>query len=114
MPHLIAPLLIIAVGIGWLLQVKHVMPQVDWVWIILLGTIGVLLPIIGKASRATLIVGPFLTVWAITSFLRQTGTITFEIQGPILVITLGLLIALVRVFRPTRVARASENSAAGR
>jgi len=111
MPHLIAPLLIIAVGIGWLLQAKRFMPEVTWVWILLLGTIGLLLLILGRASHATLVVGPFLMMWALTSFLRQTGAITFEIEGPILVITLGLLLALVRIFRPARVTAAAENPA---
>lgn len=99
MHHLVAPLLLIAVGIGWLLHAQNVMPQVNWIWILLLATIGVLIPVVGGFNRATLVIGPFLVIWALTSFLRQTGRIELAIEGPILVIALGVLLAVVRVMR---------------
>lgn len=99
MHHLVAPLLLIAVGLGWLLHAQEVMPPVNWIWILLLATIGILIPIVGGLSRSTLVIGPFLVIWALTSFLRQTGRIELPVQGPILVISLGVLLAVVRMMR---------------
>jgi len=107
MHHLVAPLLLIAIGIGWLLHTQDIMPQVNWIWILLLATIGILIPIVGGLSRGTLVIGPFLVIWALTSFLRQTGRLELAVEGPILVIALGVLLAVVRVMRRPTTANSS-------
>lgn len=35
------PFLIIAVGLGWLLTSHHIIPGVDWIWILGMGVVGV-------------------------------------------------------------------------
>ena len=35
-----APILIIAVGVGWLLTVQGIVPGVNWVWVLGLGAAG--------------------------------------------------------------------------
>jgi len=99
MPQLIAPLILIAVGIGWLLHSQQVIPGVNWIWVLLLGTVGASILLVGKRSRTSLIAGPFLIIWALLTYLAQTGVLPSRIEGPALVITFGVLLALSRLLK---------------
>jgi hypothetical protein len=94
---LAVPIMIIAVGVGWMLTVHHVLPDVNWIWPIMLAIAGVLVIIVGGADKFTLVVGPFLIVGSIFSLLRQTGRIRIDSEVPALVILLGVLMLLVRL-----------------
>lgn len=99
MPQLIAPLILIAVGIGWLLHSQQVIPGVNWIWVLLLGTVGACILLVGKRSRTSLIAGPFLIIWAILTYLEQTGALPTKIEGPALVISFGILLAISRLIK---------------
>ncbi len=96
---LLAPILVIIVGITWLLNVLGIMPGVDWIWTVGLATAGLLTIIIGKTSSATIITGPFLIVASICSILRQTDRLTLNREIPILIIVLGLLMLIAQFIK---------------
>lgn len=95
---LVVPILIIAVGAGWLLNELELMPGLDWIWTIGLACVG-LITLAGGLNRFTAVVGPFLLVASLFSVLRQTGTMRIEIEVPCLVIVLGVLLLIARVAR---------------
>jgi hypothetical protein len=97
------PVLIIAVGIGWLLTVWDVLPSVNWVWLLCLGIVGVL-ALASGIDKLTFVVGPFLIVASFFSLLRQTERITVEVEVPSLVITGGVLMLLAALL-PLRTPR---------
>jgi hypothetical protein len=97
MKSMVVPLLVIAVGLGWLLTVKNVLPGVNWVWVLGLGLAGVLTLAVGGIDKVTLVLGPFLIMATVFSLLRQTGRMAVDIEVPALVIVLGLLLLAVQV-----------------
>jgi hypothetical protein len=93
------PLLIIALGVGWLLTVQGVLPGVNWVWVLGLGAAGVaVLGIIG-IDKATMVIGPFLIFAMVLSLLRQTKRLTIDSEVPVLVIGFGILLLLVQLIK---------------
>jgi hypothetical protein len=99
MPRLIAPLLLIAVGIGWLLHTQNVIPGVNWIWVLMLATVGLLILVVGGRSRTSIVAGPFLMVWALLTFLRQSEHLSTAVEGPALVISFGVLLAIGRLIK---------------
>src|SRR5688572_17470952 len=95
--QIIAPLFLIVIGVGWLLSVKQVLPTVDWVWVLLLGTAGLSILLVKRLTRTSIIAGPFLILWAALSFMRQTGKISEEVLVPVLIILFGVLLLVSRV-----------------
>ena len=49
---------------------------------------------IGGIDKATVVAGPMLIVTSMMSYLRQIERVTFEIEMPILVIVLGVLLVV--------------------
>jgi hypothetical protein len=88
------PVLLIAIGSGWLLSRSGVTPNVDWVWTLLLAALGVLTFVLGGFDKVTAIIGPLLIIGSGLSWLRQTGRITLGFEIPALMI-LGGVLALV-------------------
>jgi len=89
--------LIITVGIGWLLTVLHILPGVNWVWVLALGVLGALVLILGGVNKLTIVVGPFLILATFFSLLRQTGRLSLDVEVPSLVIAAGALLLIARV-----------------
>jgi len=89
--RIVFPGLVTAIGIGWLLTARGIVPGVDWAWIACLGVTGVLILAVRGIDRVTVIVGPFLLLSTLLSFLRQSGRMSIETELPVLVIAIGLL-----------------------
>jgi len=95
----VIPLLIIALGIGWLLNVLHVMVRVDWVWTLALAAVGILSLATGRLTRNSFVTGAFLLTASVLSVLRQTQVINLDIEVPVLVIVFGGLLLLAHLLR---------------
>jgi hypothetical protein len=98
----VAPILVIVVGIGWLLNVQGIIPKVDWIWTIALAVTGVLVIAVGGLDKLTAVVGPFLVISSICAVLRQTGKLSIEREVPILTIILGILMLTVMMVKLPR------------
>lgn len=86
-------ILIIAVGIGWLLTVQGFVAGVDWLWTMLLGTVGVLTFVLsGGVDKVSVVVGPFFLLTSVLSILRQRGALSVDVEIPLLVILIGVLL----------------------
>ena len=94
--ELIVPLLIIALGVTWLLNVLEIMPGVDWIWTVGLAAVGVITLLLGGVNKLTVVVGPFLMIASVCSLLRQIGSLPIDREVPILTIILGVLMLLVQ------------------
>jgi hypothetical protein len=94
---LIAPILVIALGITWLLNVLDIMPGVDWIWTVALAAVGVITLLLGGINKLTVVVGPFLMISSVCSLLRQIGSLPIDREVPILTIILGILMLLVQI-----------------
>jgi hypothetical protein len=94
---LVAPVLIITLGLGWLLTVNNLMPGVNWIWVLGLAVTGFLVLAVGGVDKVTFVVGPFLISSTLFSLLRQTGRISVDTEVPTLVIVFGVLMLLAKV-----------------
>ena len=95
----VVPILVIVVGIGWLLNLQGLIPNVDWIWTCLLGVLGILLLAVGGIDKLTAVIGPFLIVSSICSLLRQTGNLSVEKEVPILILALGILLLAANMLK---------------
>ena len=93
---LAAPILIIALGVGWLLTTQNIVPGVDWIWVVGLGVTGVLILAAG-IDKVTAVVGLFLIAATFFSLMRQTGRISVDTEVPSLVIVFGTLLLLAKL-----------------
>lgn len=91
---LIASLLLIAVGCGWLLNNLEIVPGVNWIWTLGLGLIGIAWLAIGGVNKLTAVLGPFLIFASILSYLRQTDRLDERHELPGLMVLLGVLILI--------------------
>ena len=95
----VVPVLIIVVGLGWLLNVLAIIPQIEWIWSLGMAAVGILTIAVGGFDRLTIVIGPFLAISAIFSVLRQTNNITVEKELPILTVSLGVLLLLAYLLK---------------
>jgi len=93
---LLLPILLIAVGVGWLLTTLGVAPGIDWVWTLGLAVVGLLAFVVAGFDKVTVVVGPFFVLASCLSILRQTGRLRLDIEVPILVILAGVLLLIAR------------------
>jgi len=88
---LVFPVLLVAVGSGWLLSTLGVAPGVDWIWTLVLAILGLLTFILSGFDKVTAVLGRFLFAASGLSLLRQTGRLSVNIEIPVLVILAGVL-----------------------
>jgi len=93
---LVLPILLIATGMGWLLTTLDFVPGMDWVWTLALAALGVLAFAVGGFDKVTVVIGPFFMIASGLSILRQTGRIHMDVEIPILVIIMGVLLLIAR------------------
>ena len=91
---IIVAVLVIALGIGWLLNTLGVIPGVDWLWTGGLGVAGILVMAASGINKFTFVIGSFLLVSSVFSVLRQTGRLRTNIELPVLFIIFGVLLLL--------------------
>ncbi len=91
------PILIITVGVGWLLTVQGIAPQINWIWTLGMASIGVLCFVLLGFDKVSVVVGPVFLISSLMSVLRQTGYLTIDSEVPILVILIGVLLLVARM-----------------
>ena len=96
--QLVIPVLIIAVGVGWLLTAQGYAPGVNWIWILGLGVVGILTFVLSKGfDKVSVVLGPFFLLASLLSVLRQMGNLRLEIEVPLLVISIGVLLLVAQM-----------------
>lgn len=96
---LVLPFLIITVGVGWLLTTLGVAPQINWVWTLGLAVVGFTTFAVSGVDKASVVVGTLFLLASLFSVLRQTGKLQLDTEVPILVISMGVLMLIVRSSR---------------
>lgn len=115
---LIIPVLMIAIGTGWLLTAQGIVPDVDWIWTLGLFAIGALSFVVSGFDKFSIVVGPLFLGASLLSVLRQTNRISVDTEVPLLVILGGITLLFARqsdVPSPTwMIQSTSERKQAGR
>lgn len=93
---LVVPILMIAVGIGWLLSTLNIIPEINWIWTAGLAAAGLLPFALGGLDKVNIVVGPWFLSASVLSVLRQSGKLSFDVEVPILVIIAGVLMIIAR------------------
>jgi len=95
--QLVIPVLIIAVGVGWLLTAQGFAPGVNWIWVLGLGVVGILTFVLSKGfDKVSVVLGSFFLLASLLSVLRQTGRLSVDIEMPVLVISIGVLLLVAQ------------------
>jgi len=77
-----------------LLNTLNIIVGVGWAWSIGLATVGILSVAVGGFNKVSILTGPFLIIASVFSVMRQTGRINIDLEVPILVIVLGVLMLI--------------------
>lgn len=93
------PSLVTTVGVGWLLTVLNVNPQIFWIPVLGMAVGGVLTLVVGGLDKGTVVLGPLLIACAGFAYARQSGHIAVEVMLPCIVTAAGLLM-FVAYFLP--------------
>ena len=94
---LVLSLLIIPAGVGWLPSARGIGAEINWIWTLGLGVVGILTFVIsGGLDKWSIIVGPFFLASSVLSILRQTGKLPFDTEVPVLVIFVGVLLLIAQ------------------
>ncbi len=94
---LFIPILIIALGLGWLLNVLNLLPSVNWLWTAGLGVAGILVIAVYGWNQLSVVVGPVLILGSILSVMRQTGRLSIDVELPLLLIASGITLLIGRL-----------------
>jgi len=96
--RLIIPILILVVGVGWLLTALGVGPGINWIWTLGLGFIGIMIFVLAKGvDKVSLVLGMFFLLANLFSLLRQIGQLTIDVEVPLLVISIGVLLLIAQL-----------------
>jgi hypothetical protein len=91
-------ILIVTVGVGWLLTALGVGPGIDWVWTLGLGVVGILTFVLSDGlDKVSVVIGPLFLVGSVLSILRQTGHLRIDVEVPVLVILVGVLMFVAQM-----------------
>jgi hypothetical protein len=81
-----------------LLTVRGYGPGINWIWTLGLGVVGVFTFVLsGGVDKLSIVFGPFFLVGSLLSILRQTGRLNLDVEVPILVILVGVLLLLAQM-----------------
>lgn len=94
---LIVPVLLIAVGTGWLLSALGIGQSILWIWTLGLGAVGVVAFLVGGFDKVTVVIGPLFLLASIMSVLRQTGRLSLNVEIPVLIIAMGVMLLIARM-----------------
>lgn len=90
---------LICVGGVWLLASLGYLPEINWVWVLMLFTLGLVPLLAAGLNKLTFISGGFFFAASISSVLRQTGKLAVNVEVPSLIIIAGILTLIAMVLR---------------
>ena len=93
---LILPVVLIALGSGWMLTTLGVAPGIEWAWTLGLAAVGLLAFAVSGFDKVSIVLGPLFIAASALSFLRQAGQLPIDLELPILLVLCGLLLLLAR------------------
>ena len=96
MRSVVLPVLLIAIGAGWLMNELDLFPSLTWMAILGLTLSGLAVLAIEGVNKSTIVVGPMLIAAGTTTFLRQQYQLPWSIQWPALMILCGLVMLVAR------------------
>jgi hypothetical protein len=88
---------LVGVGIVWLLATLGYLPEINWIWVLGLLSLGILPLGIAGLNKITFIVSGFFTCASIASVLTQTNRVELNVAIPSLVIAAGFFTLLSMV-----------------
>ena len=98
MPRTLLPsIFVTAFGFAWLISALGIIPQVNWIWTIGLGVVGLSTLAYQGINKFSIIVGPGFLAASLFSILRQMEYLTIEIEVPMLVILAGILMIIAHL-----------------
>ena len=90
-------IMLTAAGVGWLLMSLGVSTSVNWIWTLLLAALGIIAIVIsGGLDKFSVVAGPFFLAASGLSILRQSGRLSDDVEVPILVIIVGVLLFIAQ------------------
>lgn len=90
---------LICVGGVWLLASLGYLPEINWLWVLMLFTLGLVPLLAAGLNKLTFISGGFFFAASISSVLRQTGKLAVNVEVPSLIIIAGIFTLIAMVLR---------------
>ena len=97
MRDIIVPIVLILLGAVWLLNNLNWLPDYYWFWTLGLIAAGITVMALDGITKSSIVAGPMLILLGVFSLLRQGFDIGWNIQLPILLMALGVLLLVARL-----------------
>ena len=91
------PIALLLLGLAWLLDSLHWLPDVQWVWIIGLIGAGVAIMLLDGLTKSSVVAGPLLIVAGTLSYFHQFHRLGWRFMIPIMLITAGTALLVARL-----------------
>lgn len=90
------PVILIVLGAAWLLNSLHLLPGVQWLWILGLAGAGVGILLLDGITRSSIVVGPLLILAGVLSYARLYYALEWRFIIPVMLIGAGLCMLIAR------------------
>jgi len=90
------PIALLSLGIAWLLDSLHWLPDIQWVWVIGLVGAGVAVLFLDGVTKSSIVTGPILIVVGVLSFFHQFHGLGWRYIVPVMLITAGATLLAAR------------------
>jgi len=97
MRNTFVPIVLIVIGLAWLLDEADLFPEVSWLWVFGLISGGVALLLLEGINKTSVVTGPMLIGAGVSTFIRQKFGLGLQVQLPLLMILLGILMLVARL-----------------
>ncbi|MES2832266.1 MAG: hypothetical protein V4695_09770 [Pseudomonadota bacterium] len=90
------PIALLLLGIAWLLDSLHLLPDIQWVWVIGLCGAGVAILLLEGVTKSSVVTGPLLIIAGILSFFHQFHGLGWRYVIPVMLIATGAVLLISR------------------
>ena len=91
-------IVMITLGVGLLLTVLGYGGGIDWVWTLSLAVMGAMTFVLsGGVDKVSIVIGPAFLVASILSVLRQRGMLETNVEVPIFIIFVGVMLLVAQM-----------------
>ena len=90
------PIALLLLGIAWLLDSLHWLPDIHWVWVIGLVGAGIAIMLLDGLTKSSVVAGPLLIGAGLMAFFHQFYFLGWRFMIPIMLILAGLAMLVAR------------------
>lgn len=91
------PIFLVVLGAVWLLDSLDWLPAAQWIWIFGLMLAGVLILVLDRVTKSSIVAGPLLMLASVFSYFRYYHELGWRFIIPAMLLAAGVLMLIARL-----------------